>query len=43
MPGILRHAEEIELWITVPWEEVKALQRPLQEDALVLLPKEKLS
>ncbi|TIX90017.1 SOS response-associated peptidase [Rhizobium sp. P44RR-XXIV] len=43
MPVILRTAEEIELWMTAPWEEAKALQRPLPEDALVLLPKEKLS
>ncbi len=29
MPVILRTAEEIEIWMTAPWEEAKKLQRPL--------------
>ena len=43
MPAILRTAEEVELWMTAPWDDAKALQRPLPEDALVLLPREKLT
>ncbi|HLP68405.1 MAG TPA: SOS response-associated peptidase [Rhizobium sp.] len=37
MPVILRNADEIETWLTAPWEEAKVLQRPLPADALVLL------
>lgn len=29
MPVILRTPEEIEIWMTAPWEESKLLQRPL--------------
>ncbi|WP_377297794.1 SOS response-associated peptidase [Rhizobium sp. SGZ-381] len=37
MPVILRDAEEIETWLTAPWQEAKALQRPLPDDQLILL------
>ncbi|OJY66470.1 SOS response-associated peptidase [Rhizobium sp. 60-20] len=38
MPAILRNQDEIETWLTAPWEEAKALQRPLADDELILLP-----
>lgn len=34
MPVILRTAEEIETWLTAPWEEAKLLQRPLPNGSL---------
>lgn len=37
MPVILRDEAEIEMWLTAPWEEAKALQRPLPDDQLVQL------
>ncbi len=43
MPAILRNQDEVEAWLTAPWAEAKALQRPLPDDELVLLSKEKLS
>lgn len=39
MPVILKTEEEVEAWLTAPWEEAKTLQRPLPDDQLVLLPK----
>jgi len=41
MPVILRNEDEVETWLTAPWEEAKALQRPLPDDELVLLPARK--
>ncbi len=38
MPVILRNQDEVETWLTAPWEEAKSLQRPLPDDELVLLP-----
>jgi putative SOS response-associated peptidase YedK len=43
MPAILRNQDEVETWLTAPWEEAKALQRPLPDDELVLLPAKKSS
>jgi putative SOS response-associated peptidase YedK len=43
MPVILRTEDEIEKWMTAPWSEAKALQRPLPDDELVLLPAKKNS
>ncbi|RKD68954.1 SOS response-associated peptidase [Rhizobium sp. WW_1] len=39
MPAILRNQDEIETWLTAQWEEAKALQRPLPDDEIILLPK----
>ena len=38
MPVILTEADEVETWLNASWDEAMALQRPLGNDCLVVLP-----
>ena len=38
MPVILTTREEVETWLTAPWEDARVLQRPLPDDKLKIVP-----
>ena len=38
MPVILTTQAEVETWLIAPWEQARALQRPLPDDKLRIIP-----
>ncbi len=38
MPSILTTPEEVDTWLTAPWDEARHLQRPLPGNMLVIVP-----
>jgi len=37
MPVILTEPDEIDMWLSAPWDEVKRLLRPLPDDMLTIV------